>query len=244
MTEPLFSVCVCAYGDYPELSVRCVRSITRDSEDCGFSPELHVGCNTVGWRTRDLFRELYEHRKITTLIESGYNYNKCGMQRALYNLVTTPYALWLDDDYRIAPGALLEVQRFIEQNHPFDVAGIIMSLNRYEPVNTGVLPPFHDTATKKRWWKGLLPHGDRVHFPAGGINLVRMEFLRAHGHPDYQMVMDHEDALLGELVAQTGGKMIQFSPEVLDRIRVHDAPQRGEHRTGQLTVDERTGASR
>lgn len=238
--RPRFSLCVCCYGDYPELSLRCVRSLI-------FEPgihdvaEIHVGCNTVSHRVLSPLREWHSAGLITTLVESQRNLNKSGMQRVLFSLVNAPYCLWLDDDSHFIPHWLPKFLDLLTTNQPFDLAGRIHLVNRYIPMRD-IPMPAHDLVVKKPWWRGTLPDGDNLAFPTGGCYCVRMEFVRAHGFPDWAMIMDHEDRILGDLITQMNGTRIAFSYDLMRHLRISDGPRRGEHGKGERAVDPRTGA--
>lgn len=218
-----FSVSVTCYGDFPEYSVRCVDSIANSPgllERC----DVHVGCNTVSPRTLAPLRAHFDGGRLTTLVESNRNLNKSPIVRTNLGITRTPYVLVVDDDSHMLPGWLDAMDRFIERNHPFDVAGSIFEIDRDADFQKMVEP--------KPWWRGIdaghPAYRTKVFLATGGMYLARVAFSRQYNYPDRSMIIWREDAMLSDLTNQVGGKLLRFPKYVMDTVRINDGRRRGE----------------
>ena len=63
---------------------------------------------------------------------------------------------------------------------------------------------------------------------AGGMYIARARFLREHNYPDRSMIIWREDAMLGDLTNQVGGKLLRWPKAVMDQIYHNDGDRRGE----------------
>jgi tetratricopeptide (TPR) repeat protein len=218
-----FTIIVVCYGDFPQYSVRCVDSLVATPgllDRC----DLHVGCNACSPRTIAPLRAHLDAGKITTLLEANRNLHKDPVLRTMLGITRTPYALMLDDDTHVEPGWLEAMISFLETNHPFDVAGDIYSIDR--------APEYQKLVDPKPWWRGVdvghPAYRSHVFFATGGMVLARVEFLRQHNFPDRSMIIWRDDAMLGDLTNQQGGKLLRYDSSILQRVRINDAKRRGE----------------
>jgi hypothetical protein len=227
---PLFSACLCTYGDHPKLTLRGIDSILQENIP-GSELELLIGCNDV---SRDVMSQLERralHSPYGFLIRSARNFNKSGMQRFTFRLSRAAYILSLDDDMYFLPGWFNEMKAFLSGNQPFDVAGRLHTLTN-RGWWSGKKRPYDQFVRRKHWWRDRTPHGVEVHFPAGQCFLARREFVLSHDYPDCGMRIDWDDVLLGDLVAQMEGRQVAFSDELTKRIIVDEIASRGQHGGG------------
>lgn len=87
-----FSVLVCCYGDFPQYSIRAVKSILNCKNRKNF--DLLIGSNACCEETLSFLRKKYGEDEIDILIERDENINKDPMWRLLMEEVKTPYVLW------------------------------------------------------------------------------------------------------------------------------------------------------
>lgn len=216
------SILLGCYGDFSHYSLRAIESVVSElsvREQC----DVHVGCNDCCQTTVNALRRFADEGAIQTLIESRPNLNKDPMMRLLLAVTATPYVLWMDDDSWLQPGWLSAFSRFLDENLPFDVAGAIYCSWRW---------PDYDAFVRRRpWWRdeALIPanQADKIVFPVGGMFLARTAFLRDNDFPDRGMVKRVDDVLLGDLVNQTGARMIGLSGDMWQHIVINDGERRG-----------------
>jgi hypothetical protein len=170
-------------------------------------------------------RSLLDEGRINTVIECRQNINKDPMMRLLIDLVQTPYLVWMDDDTHLTEGWDVELNRFIAQKHmKFECAGHVFYCNRSNA--------YLEFLRRRPWWIGeehyLEPgHRERVWFPTGGFWLARTEFLRLYDFPDRGMVKKQDDLLLGDLLSQRKGRLINFTAEIMAHVKISDGNRRG-----------------
>ncbi|HZL36395.1 MAG TPA: hypothetical protein VFC78_13835, partial [Tepidisphaeraceae bacterium] len=199
-----------------------------------------VGCSACGERTLVSVRQRYDEGHIDTLIESKRNINKDPMMRLLVEAAEAPYVLWFDDDTHVEPGWDRLMGEFIRDSEPFDCAGHVFYCHRSEEYKTFL--------HKRPWWGGEEAyrepdHRKRVWFATGGLQLIRTEYLRRHNFPDRCMRKRADDLLLGDMISQTGGILVNFPPAIMASIHISDGGRRGdgEGLGDWLEVDPRTG---
>jgi len=227
---PLFTICLCSYGNHPELILRCLDSILLDPLDRS-EVEIILGCNQVAPEVMHEIDRRYNDGFITSIIRSHTNFNKAGMQRFMFRMAQAPYVLSLDDDMFFKPGWSALMRNFINESRPFDVAGRLHSLSN-RTLWSGQKKPYDSYCQKKRWWRGKQPYGLEVVFPAGQCFLARTRFVLDNDYPDLDMRIDWDDVLLGDMVTQLDGKQIWFSEAVMDSIVIDNIPSRGQHGSG------------
>lgn len=217
---PSVSILLGCYGDYPHYSLRAVRALVNRHQT-----PLHVGCNACGAATIRELRAWRDAGQIDTLIECGENINKDPMLRLLLERARTDYIFWLDDDIFLTPGWEAALHEFLGAHAPFDVAGHVFYCGR---------SPEYDAFLRERpWWHGehAYPHAgwrQNTWFATGGYFLARAAYLRTHDYPDRRMIKRLDDVLLGDMVVQTGGRLVDFSKtELMRRILVEQVPRRG-----------------
>jgi hypothetical protein len=221
--KPDISVLIGCYGNFPEYSLRAVESVVqRDERE---QIEVHVGCNACGARTIARLRELLDAGDIDTLIESRRNLNKDPMMRLLVDLSRAPYVLWMDDDSHLLPGWASPFLEFLGKQKPFDCAGHIFYWHK-DDYYRGFL-------TRRPWYLDedsyLEPsdHAQRTWFATGGLFLARAQYLRQHNFPDRRMIKGQDDILLGDLISQQHGRLVGFSDEIMQHVRISDGERRG-----------------
>jgi hypothetical protein len=216
------------YGNYPQYSLRAIDSIV-SGHDLHRYANVLVGLNECGQQTVQRVRELKDKRLIDGVVDCTWNMNKDPMLRVLLELVRTPYVMWLDDDSHFVNRDW--PSRFAQMTvgqHPFDVAGPL----RFWGPNREAYPDYLKVASSRPWWQGdaHYPWHRRksVPFALGGCFIARTEFLRTHNFPDRGMIKHLDDVLLGELILQVGGKLVGFSDELSEAVKVNDGERRGE----------------
>jgi len=237
-----FSVLVGCFGDFPQYSLRAVRSILEgQSSDTKSSRifDLHVGANSCGQETLDQLRSLYDQGLIDSLIESNKNINKCPMKRLLIERCETEFGFWFDDDSHVLPGWDLEVMRFLTENPNMDVAGYFYRIQRTRR--------YKKFLSQRPWYRGEEFWSEETKksslFATGGCYLFRVPFVRRHNYPDKGLVKRADDLLLGDLVAQQGGLLVPFTRNLFEKLRISDGARRGSGEQIQqyLGVDPLTG---
>jgi hypothetical protein len=218
-----FSVLVGCYGAYPQYSLRAVGSVL---EQCQQRErfELLVGCNEVASETAAQVQDWYASGLIDALVLSRANRNKDPMMRVLIEMAQTPWILWLDDDSHLLEGWDEHLEAFLSASEAFDAAGHVFYMHKW--------PEYAGFLRQRPWFDGeesfLEPsHREKTWFATGGLFLARTAFLRRHNFPDRGMVKRFDDLLLGDLVSQQHGRLVQFPPELMDRIRISDGDRRG-----------------
>ena len=215
------SVLVGAYGDHPELSLRCVDSLTKFAENRE-KLQIHVGCSECSDRVVQELSDRYANGQIDSLFLCRKNINKDPMMRILLQRVETEYLLWLDDDsHFIEKGWDTALFDFISRETDLDVAGHIYFCHRDESYTNFV--------KNRPWFRGREPEDDRVFFATGGCWLARTSFLLSHGFPDWKMVKKLDDLLLGDLCFQQNGNLKDFSHDkaIMDKVKISDGDRRG-----------------
>src|SRR6516162_3777214 len=98
----LLSVAIGCYGDFPQYSLRSIRSVI---ENCvnRHNFDVHVGLNQCCRETVRAVRELIDSGRIETVVECRENINKDPMMRLLIERIQTRYMLWMDDDSHVLP---------------------------------------------------------------------------------------------------------------------------------------------
>ena len=211
-----FSVLLCCYGNFPEYSLRAIQSVLNCSNKSSF--DFHVGCNICGEKTITTLRNLYDTKKIDTLIEMNENINRDQTMRLLIERSRTEYALSMDDDSHVLPGWDIEINNFIENNKPFDAAGQLFVAARY--------PEYKELSKKRPWWKEIESNND-VYFPVGGLFLFRIDFMRQHNFPDRGMIRNYGDMFFGDLLKQQNGMLKILDEKVMSKIKINDGKRRG-----------------
>ncbi|HVK08971.1 MAG TPA: glycosyltransferase [Gemmataceae bacterium] len=222
MSGKAFTVLIGCYGDFPDYSVRALRSVLDHAGPRLF--EVLVGCNACGPATLRAARAALDAGDVAALVESRANRNKDPMMRALVGLVRTKYLLWMDDDSHFTDPRWPErVTAFLGAAR-FDVAGHVFYMHRS--------PEYRAFLRERPWWVGEdhykdEDHRDRVWFATGGLWMARTAFLRAHDFPDPAMTKMHDDLLLGDLVSQKQGTLIHFPDDLMAVLKISDGDRRG-----------------
>jgi predicted O-methyltransferase YrrM len=213
------SVLIGCYGDYPQYSLRAVRSVVQPNRHYA----IHVGGADCGATTAAGLQKHFADGEIDSLFLTRQNINK---ERA-----DTEYVLWMDDDSHFThPDWATRLQQFIA-HHTFDVAGHVFFVHSGDD--------YRRFRNARPWWRGeqhfLAPdHATRTWFPTGGLFLARTAYLREHDFPDRLMVKRMDDILLGDMISQTHGKLVTFSHELLQSMIISDGNRRG---SGESVAD-------
>lgn len=238
MNNRRLAVLIGCYGNFPQYSLRAVRSAVAERGDPARF-ELLVGANVCGTDTLQELRALYDQGAIDALIESRENINKCPMKRLLIDRCQSEYYLWLDDDSHLLPGWFEQVERFLSSEPAFEAAGVIHHMRRSKRYRVFL---------KQRPWfeadqKFIGDFAEAAHFATGGCYIARTEFVRRHNYPDKAMVKHYDDLLLGDLVAQKSGRLLQFPQALMEKMRISDGERRGigEDTSAYRKVDPITG---
>jgi hypothetical protein len=246
-TRPEVTVCVLAYGDYPELIRRAVGSI-RDR----FPPgryELAVGANSPGAATLEYLSGLQREGALARLTVSTTNLNKCGMMRRMFERVRTPWIWWFDDDSYVTDSSTFDRWLSIARRASARTMMWGQLAECDDPAEFTDLPDAVDFVRRAEWYRGLPPpdwrpggkgefdhegkgRGDgRWIFILGGCWLIRARAVRALGWPDGRLVKLGDDVFLGEALRQQGWQMENVGSA---GICLNPEPRRGE--AGRATV--------
>lgn len=232
--EKLLTICICAYGDYPKLISRCLDSIV--TEPLFFeTTNLIIGANALSKPSYGEIDARIPEGQEVSIIRSFDNVNKSGMRRMMISLVETPFIVSVDDDIILKPGWLRQMREHVEScNRNVDVAGVTLATTYGKPRNTRIKSiPYSLYPWRKKWWKWKRNgSSDRIPFPGGGCHLMRTEFIREHDFPDFNMLIDHDDILLGDLIIQTNGRYASFPSDLNEKIIIDLTASRGDHWKG------------
>jgi hypothetical protein len=232
--EKLLTIGICVYGDYPLLISRCLDSII--NEPLFFeTTNLIIGANAVSKPSyREIEARIPQGQEIS-VIRSYDNVNKSGMRRMMISLVETPFIVSVDDDIILKPGWLRQMRDFIEScERNIDVAGVTLATTHGTPRNSRIKSlPYSLYPWRKKWWKWKRngPSG-QIPFPGGGFHLMRTEFIRKHDFPDFNMLIDHDDILLGDLIIQSDARYASFPADLNEKIIIDLTASRGDHWKG------------
>ncbi len=218
--SPPVTICVLAYGDYPHLVRRCLKSIQTCCDRRLY--HLVVGANVVSPATADYLKKLRAAGRIDRLISSSINLNKCPMMRRMFAQIDTEFIWWFDDDSYLTRRGILSSLLKLARNSP---PTTVMWGQECVCTHPSTFTDLSDTASFVRsapWYSGLTPPawepggqgefnfqgqgtGDgRWRFIAGGCWLVRTRVVRALDWPDRRLVKLGDDVFLGEALRQQG----------------------------------------
>ena len=195
------------YGDYPEIAKRLLDSL--DVHDC--VKDFRFGLNQVGTSTRDYihnwaFRHFRDKPVYCYEESSGSNLGKYPILRQM--LRDRPLAdrvMWFDDDSYVDPAAGANWWRIAADvsNKKIQVGAVhfIMQRNRQ-----------HEVIVKQPWFTGKsINKRHRFEFVTGGWWIANSEFLLKWDYPFPALYHNGGDSILGELIRQQNGKLINFS---------------------------------
>jgi hypothetical protein len=212
-----FEVLICCYGNYYDISKKCIDSILQHKT---LPLKIHVGLSECCNETKKYYRHLLDTAQISSLIDCNVNINKDPMFRMLLDLVDTEYMIWFDDDSYIRKPNWDQTLNEQIQNHPVDVLGF--------PHVNGRNALYIDFLKSRSWYKGIKhpTQPSTCFFPVGGLWVGRCEYLRKYDYPDRNMIKRNGDMLLGDLLLQTSGTFhTLFGWE--DTFMVNKAERRG-----------------
>lgn len=220
-----FTVCVVAYGDYPQLLSRCLDTlfttlpVERIDLRIGYNgDELTKKCTKA---TLDVIRAY----PVTKLYVSDENIFKYPMMRRMLHdpscPITTKYLLWFDDDsYVVDPNWSKELATKILENQLERVG--MFGIKFQHPLRR-LFRPDHDPRDWIRqatWFKNKpfmtssgveASNGDTLHFCVGGFWAASVQALSEADVPDTRLRNNGGDCLIGEMLHQAGWKICDFN---------------------------------
>ena len=229
----MLEVLVCCYGDHPDISDTCIRRIYDLADDIK-DLRIIVGVNQGSPATIQKLRQLYDRGVISVLVESKENRNKDPMMRVLLEHVNEEYFVWFDDDtYPLQMGWDTKTKSVIADG-PFEAAGFVHVTHRKAYVG------YLDFLQARPWFESIEKFSlakdpnllNSAVFPHGAFWIGRTNFLRKNDFPDRLMVKKADDMLLGELIAQKGGRLKPIYDMWDVWIAVNKGPRRGNGETG------------
>jgi hypothetical protein len=206
MEGPRFTVAVLLYGDYPELTERCLRPIMKMDDRV----ELRIGANDVSEGTKEVLKGLLSSTsRPSATLYSGGNILKYPRMLEMLHLpeVTTPYLMWFDDDSYIdvEPHGWLDLVE--SEMNGADMLGSVYSI--------GLRGQQHSWIMRQKWYaRKPVFQMMRVSFVTGGWWTIRPEILYRHGWPPQDLVHNGGDVMLGELCRQKNYRIKHFNTGV------------------------------
>lgn len=229
-----YTMCICAYGDFPHLIGRCLDAMVHEPQFFQYV-DLIIGGNMLSDAS---YREI-QHRipkdVAITVVRSHENLNKSGMRRIMLSHVETPYTISCDDDIILKPGWLRKLHNHLMKHAPYlDASGFTLITTHAAPKTDKFRNmPYELYPVRKKWWRARKEEKDGViKFPGGGFHIMRTEFVRQNDFPDFSMLIDFDDILLGDLVTQAGGYYVSFPTDLYEKIIIDLTPSRGDHWKG------------
>ena len=220
---PPVTICVLAFGDYPNLISRCLNSIRDNCERSQY--RLIVGMNAVCKETEQLLESWLASGDIDFLCSAPRNINKCPMMRRMFERVNTEFIWWFDDDsYITAKDALPRLidivkgapsgdvmwgrQYFFGNERDFgggaDIETFIKTASWYQ----NMPPPSWKPGGKgESNFKGRGTGDGRWFFLTGGSWVIRTATIRALDWPDRRLMKRADDVFLAEAIRQQKWKM-------------------------------------
>ena len=238
------TICVLAYGEYPDLAKRCIDSII---DNCPRELyELRVGCNKVCLDTLAYMTGLVHKGLIDCLYISHENLNKCRMMRRMYKDISTEWIWWFDDDsYVTRPDAmdnwLARAAADSASPKPPVLYGKVFFFGKPSDFDYGL--DIRAWISKQSWYRGHpIPCGvtcredgfnmdaanpdNRFFFVTGGVHMIKTDFVNMIGWPTSTLVKRNDDVILCCAVRQN-----EYSFADLDygvEINKHDRRGEGE----------------
>lgn len=200
------TVCALTYGNYPELTARCLESIRRVFGD---KLELRVGCNQVSPASEAIALRLASPGQCLVSAENLYKYP---MMRRLFfeQPITTPWTMWFDDDSALVPpdGTYGHwYDRLMQAAAQADILG--------SPYTQGWAGNQREWVKAQPWYTGDDPAlRPKVGFLTGGWWMIRTELLHRYNYPWPEIQHNGGDAMLGELCRQQGLRVRTFREHI------------------------------
>ena len=224
-----FDVLICCYGDFFEISKKCIDSVINLSSK---PLNIHVGLNECGVQTKNYFRELLDNKKITTLIDSSININKDPMMRKLIDCVSNEYFLWLDDDTFPIKEEWVDMIEFSLKKY-YDVGGFthVTDRNTFSGYKTFLESrPWFKSWDKYNEYEDQNLKKDNIPFPIGFAWVGKTKYFIKNNFPDKKMIKKCDDMLLGEMIYQTNGVFYHLG-ELWNFFEKNSYPRRGSGET-------------
>lgn len=221
------TICVCLYGNYPELARRCLGSIINNCDKKLY--ELRVGLNECCDETIKYVLQL----DIDKIYMSKTNLYKCAMMRLMMKDINTEWMWWFDDDsHIIEPRAIEDRLKLINsrKNDKTILFGHVFYFSHdYE---FGGAELIH-WMKKQKWYNGKrLPCGvtkydpnykeNKWFFPTGGNWLIQSKWMIENDWPPPMEFAD--DVVMAEVIRQTG---YEFEDCGSCGVKINDHPRRG-----------------
>jgi hypothetical protein len=240
------TICVLAYGDFPQLARRCLESILTHCERPLY--QLVVGANQVCPETQHYLMGLRGQGAIDHLILSPTNLHKCRMMRRMFEGINSEFIWWFDDDSYVTDARALRERLGHARVAPPDVAiwgqtmfcrhprafweeGDAVAFVRTASWYRGLTPPFWDPGGKGEFdFEGRGTGDGYWNFVPGGCWFIRARAVQQLDWPDPRLIILGDDVFLGEAVRQQGwnianiGELGVVTNAAKRRWRLQDSP--------------------
>jgi len=205
------TICVCMYGDYPDMHKACIGSIIRTTRP--EQRQIRVVTNTLGWESRVFLDNLHANGDIHRLIHNDENLKKYPAMRQLFydqeDPITDKWIIWFDDDTVCDRDQLWHSKMAAKINDVFRNGARMIGDLRFWTLN----PTQAAWIRSRPWYTGRhfqlknqksAPNGNKVFFPSGAFWAAHMDTLRAAGVPDEEIGHNGGDYMIAAQVWQQG----------------------------------------
>jgi len=205
------TICVCVYGNYPDLHRRCLSSlITTTPPD---HRDIHVVGNEVCPETVAFLSNLRDHGKVQKVILNPDNRKKYPAMRQLFHdpndPIKTNWVIWFDDDSianrdsKWLPKLLDTIIAHYPAGDRLFGAEMFTTLSSSQIAWVKSRPWYRGRDLQTRPKQGA-PNGNRAWFAAGGFWALHMDVIRQQDIPDPQIGHNGGDYMVGAQVWQAG----------------------------------------
>lgn len=209
------TVTVLAYGDYPALTQRCLRSL-RTALGAGFITSIRVGLNEVCDATRQVVHHVLQQCPAETealIYDSKVNRLKYPLLRKMLldreHPVITPLVMHFDDDSYLE-STVTSQSWWNAVSRELRTATVIGGLYTKQLAGKQA-----ECIEAQSWFNGkIIKPNHRVRFATGGWWAAQMAFLELHNYPFPYLHHNGGDVVLGELCRQQNGRLRMFKPLV------------------------------
>lgn len=197
--QPVFTVLVLLFGDYPGLAERCLGSITTQLPDPHVA-EIRLGLNAVSQKTLATVSDF--KMGSTVPVRVYHNEENCKKYPVMRHMVhsctpSTSFVMWFDDDSCISPSAAPGF--FTRASEAAVDADVMGDANWSINLQGGQAAWVKD----QPWYGGKqVGVGSKVKFATGGWFCARTEVLLKFDWPVPDLLHRGGDVMLGELCRQ------------------------------------------